>query len=102
MIKRITFTALLIGSVATGSVALAQNACAPRDQVVTKLEGTFGESRMGAGLRGSASIFEIWASADSGTWTILVTDTQGISCIMASGESWHDMPAIAADLGAPA
>ena len=102
MFKRITFTALMVGSVATGSPASAQNACAPRDQLVTKLEESYGESRMGAGLRGSASVFEIWASSSSGTWTILVTNTEGISCIMASGESWHDMPAIAVDLGVPA
>ena len=102
MIKRITFTALLIGAVATGSAALAQNACGPRDQLVAKLEDSYGESRMGAGLRGSASVFEIWASASSGTWTILVTNTEGVSCVMASGESWHEMPAIAVDLGAPA
>ena len=101
MIKHITFTALLIASLAPGPAAEAQTACGPRDQLVTKLEDGYGESRLGAGLRGSASIFEIWASASSGTWTILVTNTEGISCVMASGESWHDMPVLSADLGAP-
>lgn len=70
--------------------------------MISKLETSYGESRMGAGLRGQASLFEVWASADSGTWTILVTDTEGISCVMASGDTWLDMPTVPAALGAPA
>jgi len=102
MNTRITFTALMLGSVATALPAMAQSPCGPRDQLIEKLEDSYGENRMGAGLRGNASIFEIWASADSGSWTILVTDTDGISCVMATGEYWQEMPAIAAGLGAPA
>lgn len=102
MFKHITFTALMIGSVATALPALAQSICGPRDQVITKLENSFGEIRMGAGLRSNISIFEIWASVDSGTWTMVITDTEGVTCVMASGEYWQDIPAVKAAQGAPA
>jgi ABC-type transporter MlaC component len=106
MIKSFTFTTFMFAAIASAPAALAQSqtpsACAPRDLVISKLEDSYGESRMGAGLRGHASVFEIWASADSGTWTIVVTNTEGISCVMASGDSWQDMPATPAKLGAPA
>ena len=75
MNPRITITALMIGSVAAALPATAQTACGPRDQLIAKLEDSYGENRLGAGLRGNASVFEIWASADSGSWTILVTGT---------------------------
>ena len=26
-----------------------------------------------------------------GTWTVVITDTRGISCITASGEEWQDV-----------
>lgn len=105
MKRHITFIALMIAVIAEAPPALAQSralsACAQRDLVISKLENSFGESRLAVGLRGQASLLEIWASAESGTWTILVTNTDGISCVMASGDSWHDMPATRAIHGAP-
>ena len=102
MIKRIAYTAVLFGMVATAPAALAQVSCAPRDNIVTKLENTYGESRTGAGLKGTTSIYEIWASEDSGTWTILLTNPDGVSCIMASGEYWRDLPKIRSIQDTPA
>lgn len=102
MLRNIAFTALTCSIFASAQSAMAQTACAPRDQMIAKLQSSYGEDRMGAGLRGEASLFEVWASADSGTWTILVTDTEGVSCIMASGDTWLDMPTVPAALGAPA
>lgn len=102
MIKRITFAALMLGTLATVPSVKAQTACGPRELLVTRLEGSFGEARMGAGLQGDTSMFEIWASSDSGSWTILVTNTDGISCVMAAGENWQDMPAMPAKQDAPA
>ncbi len=68
--------------------------CAPREQVVAGLATGFDEVRRGAGLtrsnQGQAQVFELYTSA-AGSWTILVTLPDGISCLVTSGEAWQDM-----------
>lgn len=72
------------------SGAVAQTNCASRDQVVDRLAGKYGEAFSGGGLRNAESVFEVWVSEEKGTWTILLTRSDGISCIMASGTNWRD------------
>jgi len=61
--------------------------CATRDAVVDKLT-RLGEAQAGLGLNGSGQIMEIWASRNTGTWTIVMSWSDGRSCIMSYGESW--------------
>ena len=68
----------------------AQNNCGARDAVVDKLAGKYGEAFSGGGLQNSNSVFEVWHSAEKGTWTILMTRADGTSCIMASGTNWRE------------
>lgn len=82
-------TAALILGIVT-PYAQAQMACGTRDSVVEKLKGKYGETRRGGGLAGQRAIFEIWASEATGTWTILKTTPNGLTCLMAVGDSWHD------------
>ena len=70
--------------------AQAQMACGTRDSVVEKLGEKYGEVRRGGGLAGPTAIFEIWASDVTGTWTILKTTPNGLTCIMAVGDGWHN------------
>ncbi len=92
MYKRImTTSALILGMAAAGPpVAQAQMVCGTRDSVVANLGDKYGEVRRGAGLAGTTAIFEIWASESTGTWTILKTTPNGLTCIMAVGDGWHD------------
>ncbi len=92
MYKRILTTLVLIlGMAAAGPLdAQAQMACGTRDAVVAKLGDKYGEVRRGGGLVSPTAIIEIWASEATGTWTILKTMPDGMSCIMAVGDGWHD------------
>ncbi len=92
MYRRILITSVLIlGMAAVGPPdAQAQMACGTRDSVVAKLGEKYGEVRRGGGLTGSTAIFEIWASEATGTWTILKTSPDGMTCIMAVGDGWQD------------
>ena len=94
MYKRIlTTSALILGMAAIGPPdAQAQMACGTRDSVVAKLGDKFGEVRRGGGLAGPTALFEIWASEATGTWTTLKTTPNGLTCIMAVGDGWHDDP----------
>jgi len=74
--------------------AQAQVACGPHDLVVTRLGQLFQERQTGYGLAGQAVIVEIYVST-SGTWTMLVTDVAGRSCIVAAGDGWENTVPVA-------
>ena len=93
MYKRIlTISVLILGMAAVGPPdAQAQVACGTRDSVIAKLGEKYGEVRRGAGLAGPTAIYEIWASEATGTWTILKTTAEGLTCVMAVGDGWQDV-----------
>ena len=103
MYKRILITsALILGLAAAGAPhAQAQMACGSRDSVVAKLGDKYGEVRRGGGLAGPTAIFEIWASEATGTWTILKTTPNGLTCVMAVGDGWQDDAGEAIPAGDP-
>ncbi len=83
--------ALLIGWGAFSSSAQAQMFCDERGAVVTRLEKTYSETPVSMGLGSNGAIIEILASP-SGTFTIILTRPDGLSCMMAAGENWEDLP----------
>jgi hypothetical protein len=36
-------------------------------------------------------VLEVFVS-DTGTWTVVVTDPKGVSCVLAAGQSWEEIP----------
>lgn len=92
--KRMLLAALISTSVvlpvsARAQMAQMQMMCAARADIVTNLQGKFSESPVALGLDNSGGVVELLASPDGGTWTIIVTDPQGTSCLMAAGEFWE-------------
>ncbi len=95
MYKRVLTAALVFGMLAAAPpVAQAQLACSERTAMVEQLSRTYGEARKGAGLAGQAALFEIWTSNATGTWTILKTYPNGMTCVFAMGENWQDDPPV--------
>ena len=71
--------------------AFAQSNCAPREMVVARLATGYGETRQGLGLGSGGQVVEIYASLDTGTWTITVTLPSGMTCLVASGEGYENL-----------
>ncbi len=92
MVARLIFAALFF-AMATPSIAEAQSVCAERENMITKLKKKYGETERGMGLSGTEAVIEIWSSEKTGTWTIVMTRPNGITCVMAAGESWMEIPA---------
>jgi len=71
--------------------AFAQNDrnCAPRDRVLERLTDTYGETRQSIGLTPNNGVVEVFASNNTGTWTITVTLPSGITCLVVSGQSFE-------------
>lgn len=84
-------TALVAAGLAlysTAATAQGRN-CAPRDVVVKRLAEKYGESRQSIGVGGEGMVMETFASNESGSWTITVTMPNGMTCLMASGQSYE-------------
>ncbi len=82
----------LLAIPATTPPALASTAqCAPRERVVERLASTYGETRQSIGLGANNAVIEVFASTESGTWTITVTTTEGLTCLVASGQAFETM-----------
>lgn len=98
-----TLTATCIATALTATTltttAQAQAACAARDQVISRLETKYGESRQSIGLAPNNGVFEVYASAETGTWTIVMTQPNGVTCLVASGSAFEALAELAVAKG---
>ena len=78
----------------TASAALQ---CGKHDDIAKVLSSKFKETRRVMGVVNAKAVMELFMSTQ-GTWTMLVTDTAGTSCITASGEEWQEVPVTLAGL----
>jgi len=83
-------------SLMTGAMVLAASHafgeaahCAARDEVVARLGERYGETRHALGIAANSAVVEVYASDETGTWTILVSLPDGTSCLVASGEAFE-------------
>ena len=81
--------ALAFGSVSSAT-AQGQN-CAARDSVLDRLAERYGESRQSIGMAPQGRVVEVFASLETGTWTITVTTPNGVTCLVASGQSYESL-----------
>ena len=68
----------------------AQN-CAPRAVVVERLAEAYGETRQSIGLGARGAVVEVFASTETGSWTITVTLPNGMTCLIASGQAYETL-----------
>ena len=67
-------------------------ACGPRADIIRLLREDHQERQAAAGLSLSGRLFELWSSRDGVSWTLLRTGTDGVSCVVAAGRYWIEMP----------
>ncbi len=87
--KRTLWALLVSASVILPPSASAQMMCAARADLLVNLKGKFSEAPVAIGLINTAGVVEVLASPEGDTWTIIVTDPQGTSCLMAAGAYWQ-------------
>lgn len=97
--KLMILSAITLG-LATPGIAAAN--CAPRDVVVERLAERYGESRQSVGLGSNNAVVEVFASSETGTWTITVTSVNGMTCLVASGQSFETLNEAAPAAGSDA
>jgi hypothetical protein len=84
-------TALLaLAFAAAAPAAFAQTGnCSDHETMVRHLAEGWGESRQSIALDAANAVVEIYASAETGTWTLVVTEPGGPSCMIASGHAFE-------------
>lgn len=65
--------------------------CAERGMATSQLHELYGERRVGYGLAANGSVIELFASPN-GSFTLFVTLPEGVSCLIATGQSWEPPP----------
>ncbi len=103
MFKRLLSICMVFGMAATAPPAWAAN-CADRSTVVERLERKFSETLTVGGLqnnRQASTLVEIWSSAETGTFTILITRPDGVSCVVAAGTDFFEAARDAMPTGTP-
>ena len=89
MLKHIGLT---LAALVIALPAAAQTACVTeRGDVIKQLSAQYNENPVAMGLVQDGSVLEVLV-AKSGTWTILVTRPDGVSCVVAAGEAWDNIP----------
>lgn len=68
----------------------AQRACLPHDGVDSKLRNEFGEKVLGRGISKDGTLLEVFM-APAGTFTVIKTTPQGLSCVVDFGEGWQTL-----------
>jgi len=73
------------------SPASAQQAvCGDRNEIVARLESGYQESTSGLGLSATGGLVELYTS-EKGTWTLMLTQPNGVSCLIAAGDNWENV-----------
>lgn len=69
----------------------AQALCLSHDTLVKFLQESHSEEQVGTGLETGGHLFEIFATANGRTWTMVVTTPDGASCVIATGLEWQEL-----------
>ncbi|MGB3243685.1 MAG: hypothetical protein WBB25_04085 [Sulfitobacter sp.] len=86
----LTIAAAIVLALTTDVAAQGRN-CGPRETVVTRLADGYGETRQSMGLGANNAVIEVFASGETGSWTITVTQANGLTCLVASGEGFEQL-----------
>ena len=87
-ILAIAFVSVLF--IGAAQVQAAGMTCGDRTKLLKALSEKYKEAPRALGLSTSGkAIFEVFTSK-TGTWTIVMTTTTGVTCIMAAGHSWEE------------
>lgn len=87
----LTAAAALFLATTTSAKAQTERNCGQRSAVVKRLAESYGETRQSIGIGSNNAMVEVFASDDTGSWTILVTMPTGLTCLVASGQAFEQV-----------
>ena len=91
MFRRLTLCFVLLPLPLQAESPIAEVICAPRAQMVARLERLYGPAPAATGLRDTDTVIEVWSSPH-GDWSLVQTAANGQACLLAMGEAWEMLP----------
>lgn len=79
---------LTFGGAAAQTAPQVDAVCFRHEELQANLARDYQERQSAYGRVGDDAIMEIYAS-DTGTWTLVMTDTAGNSCVVAAGDGFE-------------
>jgi hypothetical protein len=89
---------LLAGAAFMAHPAAAQQAGVPHAEVIKALGDRYAEESVGLGIAQNGGVIELFTSKDGATWTIVLTMPNGLSRVIATGESWMQITPLVGQL----
>ena len=97
-------TGMVLASGAFASPAMAQTMmpgvrmpCHDATEIAKQLNRKYDEAPVAFGLQTNGNLLQVYASEEKGTWTVVSTTPQGLSCIVAAGKRWETLPYVNKD-----
>jgi len=63
--------------------------CDQRARVLGHLAQKYKEAPVAIGVTSTGGMVEVLTTGDGGTWTIILSNPNGTSCLVAAGEGWR-------------
>ena len=94
MLRTMLITGAVLGltSAVTPASAQEQNGCSRPKEISDLLHKDYSEKPIAFGVQGDGSLMQVYASRTGETWTVVLTTPTGVSCIVAEGTRWEDLP----------
>ena len=74
--------------ISNSAVADGSPLCNERAVVLKTLEKDYGEKPIAFGITENGAMVQLVAAKDGKTWTLVIHNPKGTSCLMAAGETW--------------
>lgn len=96
VMRRITEVALstfilILAAILFAPAVAAQAVCGSHQSVSEKLKKSYTETPVSMGVTTTGGIIEVFVSPE-GSWTLVVTQPNGMSCLIAAGQDWETLP----------
>lgn len=88
---------LLLANCTIKGLDAAPYPCAPASAFAEQLSSKYGEAPIAFGLQSNGNLLQVWVSEEKGTWTVVSTTPAGMSCIIAVGKGWEQLPTTLTD-----
>lgn len=85
----------LFAATAALPAAAQQSPCTKRTEVIDHLSKQYKEAPVAIGLSSNGGVVEILSSVKTNSWTMIITMPDGNTCLMAAGENWEAVKAVA-------
>ena len=85
---------LLFTAHAQAQQAPAGMVCGERSKFLAHLGKNYKEVPAAMGVTASGRVLEVLTSSD-GTWTIIMTHPNGVTCLVSAGQAWENIERVA-------